>query len=317
MVTNILASDTKHEDNLVEYRRDLETRYPQVCNQCEPRVREQIRASGYAAKTDHLRRMMERTRGERGLGRWNWKSIVISLGAIGWYISLAGQLLWDVQQVVAAHRQETVGEDDLSSISTCPSSSWAISLITSKCSTNYDSAADLALDLGLFCIWWNPRLKEKSTKGGRIVGKAGYYGLQIMLHVLRSASSSVLRSPAYDFDARTVKAAHSLMFVITTVVGKIIQCILFPTNFAVAYHRLPSIYSTRLLPASLISRKPRFARTQCPTWRSRQLQRAIQFPKTTEFLRDSGICKPAAIFDQRSCSKSTLSSSIQSPYTTS
>lgn len=224
MVANILASDTRHEENPVEYRRELETRFPPVCSQCEPRVREQIRLSGYVAKTDHLRRNLERTRGGRDLGRWNWKSTIIFLGATGWYISLAGQLLWDAQQVVAAHRQEMVGEDD-PSISTCRSSRWAIAHMTSKCSTNYDSAADLALDLGLLCIWWNPRLKEKFTKDGRIVGKAGYYGAQIMLLVLRFVSWSVLRSPAYNFDARTVKAAHSLMFVITTAVGKTIQCI--------------------------------------------------------------------------------------------
>lgn len=226
IVTEIIASDSKHEENPLEYRRELEARYPQVCNQCEPRVRERIRASGYVAKADHLRRMMERSReGGRDAGGWSWKSFIISLGAIGWGLSLAGQLVWDIQGVVVANREETIGEDS-SSIWTCLQKSWTVLPVTSDCSKKYNSAAGLALGLGLLFIWWNPKLKEKSRKGGgRIVGKAEYYNLQMMLILLRSASWFVLRSPTYDSDARTVKAVHSLMFVITTVVGNAIQYI--------------------------------------------------------------------------------------------
>lgn len=223
MMKEILASDSNHEGNSLDYRRELESRYPQVCNQCEPRVRERIRASGYVAKTDHLRRMMERSRGGgRDHGGWNWTSPIISLGAIGWCSSLVGQLLWDIQGVVMANRENMVGQDDSSSISSCLQSFRTIAHVTSNCSKRYDLAAGLALGLGLLFIWWNPRLKEKSS-GGRIVGKAEYYFLQMMLLLLRFTSWFVLRSPAYDFDARTVKAVHSFMLVITTVVGGTIQ----------------------------------------------------------------------------------------------
>lgn len=220
IVTEILASaDSKHEEDSLEYRRELEVRYPQVCSQCEPRVRERIRASKYVAKTDNLRRMMERSRGGgRDGGFWNWKNPIISLGAIGWCTSLAGQLLWDIQGVLMANREEIVGEDDSSSISTCLQRGWTILHVTSNCSMKYDSAAGLTLGLGLLFIWWNPRLKEKSRKGGvRMVGKAEYYQLQLMLLFLRFASWSVLRSPTYHSDARIVKAVHSLMLAITLV----------------------------------------------------------------------------------------------------
>lgn len=228
-MAEILASDSKHEENSLEYRRELESRYPQVCSQCEPRVRERIRAAGYVAKADHLRRMMERSRGGgRDLGSWNWKSLITTLGTIGWCASLAGQLLWDIQGVVVAYREKMVGEDDSSSISTCLQKSWTILHVTSKCSEKYNSIAGLALGLGFLFIWWNPRLKENYRKGGgRIVGKAEYYNLQMLLLLVRFASWSVLRSPIYDFDARTIKAVHSLMFVITTVVRNTIQYICF------------------------------------------------------------------------------------------
>lgn len=221
IVREILASDTKHEENSLEYRRELERRYPQVCDQCEPRVRERIRASGKVAKADHLRRMMEQSRGRgRDRGRWNWKSLIISLGAIGWCTSLAGQLLWDIQGVLMANGEEIIDEDDSSSMSTCLHRGWTFIVVTSNCSKKYSEAAALALGLGFLSIWWNPRLKEISRKGGaRMMGKAEYYQLQLMILFLRFASWSILRSPTYNSDARVVKAMHSLMFVITIVVG--------------------------------------------------------------------------------------------------
>lgn len=50
------------EKNYPRYRKELEERYPPLCRNCEPRVRERLQVTGYAAKTDHLRRMVEQTR---------------------------------------------------------------------------------------------------------------------------------------------------------------------------------------------------------------------------------------------------------------
>ena len=52
----------KYTSSLDAYRRELEDRYPQVCQHCLPRVQDQIRAAGYAAKADNLRRMIDRSR---------------------------------------------------------------------------------------------------------------------------------------------------------------------------------------------------------------------------------------------------------------
>lgn len=226
----ILASDSNHEENSAEYKRELYTRYPEVCSLCEPRVRERLRASGKLAKADHLRRMLERSRGGgRNLDGGNLKSLVSSLGALGWCTSLAGQFLWDIQGVVAANQEheEVIGADDFS-ISTCIPTSWTSGHVTSNCSMLYNSAGGLAVGLGVLCVWWNPRLKEKLRKGGgRIVGNGEYYSLQIILLLLRFISLSILWSPTYGSDARTVKAVHSLMFVLTAVVGNTIQYLFF------------------------------------------------------------------------------------------
>ncbi|MCJ1469065.1 hypothetical protein MMC07_007697 [Pseudocyphellaria aurata] len=218
IVKEILASDSTHEENPTDYKQELYTRYPEVCSSCEPRVRERLRASGKLAKADHLRRMLERSRG-RNLDGGNMKTLVASLGAMGWCTSLAGQILWDIQSVVAnQEHEEVIGADESSSISTCIPTSWTSAYVNTNCSMMYNSANGLALGLGLFFVWWNPRLKEKSRKGGvKIVGSGDYYCLQLILLLLRFISWSILRSPTYGSDARTVKAVHSLMFVFTAV----------------------------------------------------------------------------------------------------
>ncbi|EMR61419.1 putative integral inner nuclear membrane protein ima1 protein [Eutypa lata UCREL1] len=66
-------------------RKDMERRYPQMCADCEPKVEKGLREASYTARTDHLRRMMDRTRTQRqevkqrGIldlvdmtGRWIW-----------------------------------------------------------------------------------------------------------------------------------------------------------------------------------------------------------------------------------------------------
>ena len=212
----------EYERKYPEYRKNLEDRYPQVCRQCEPRVRDRIRATGYAAKTDHLRRMMERS---RGIGShhnsWGWKNLIMSVGATGWWTSLMGQLLWDIQGSFATNQHRILSEEYPFSISSCLKNTWIGSRATADCAEEYNSVDGFALGLGLLSIWWNPRWKEKSRKGvGRIVGLTDYYKLQAMLLTFRFASWSVLvRSPSYSLDAQTVKAVHSFMIVFIILVG--------------------------------------------------------------------------------------------------
>ena len=221
------ASDySEYEEKYPEFRKNLEARYPQVCRTCEPRVRERIRASGYAAKTDHLRRMMERSRdGGRYHRIQSWKSFAAVVGAIGWGVSVMGQLLWDVQGAVVASSEDTLGGEEFSSISNCVWDSWSTLEVTSECAEGYDSAAGLALGLSVLFIWWNPKLYEKSRKASvRIVGLSEYYQLQAMLLIFRFASWSVfVRLPSYEFSPQMVKAVHASMIVFTIAV-----CILLP-----------------------------------------------------------------------------------------
>lgn len=151
---------------------------------------------------------------------------MLSVGAIGWVASLMGQLLWDIQGSFATS-QQIPSEEYPFSISSCLKNTWVGSQATADCAKVYNSVDGLVLALGLLCIWWNPRFREKSRNGGgRIVGLTDYYKLQAMLLIFRFASWSVLvRSPSYSLNAQTVKAVHSFMVVFTILVGTALSSI--------------------------------------------------------------------------------------------
>ena len=72
------------ERNYYRYRKGLEQRYPQVCDECAEKVEHRIRQAGYTAKTDHLRRMMDLSRGRKPTGRTTVLDWVNSLGRTTW-----------------------------------------------------------------------------------------------------------------------------------------------------------------------------------------------------------------------------------------
>ena len=206
-----------------EYLKGLEERYPQVCPRCEPKVQEKIKAAGYAAKTDHLRRMMDRTRGH-GIqyGNASWISPLVTLGGVGWFLSQAGQFLWSGLSLL----EPTEGQHGLRDEQNYATDSACLQQVmrglgsVSDCTEVLYSAAGLALLLGILTSWWNPMLKETSKRRMvRAVGTAEFYQLQCMLFIIRCAIWWYL--PGYDLSTHQITAVH--MFLLVLVVTVCIQ----------------------------------------------------------------------------------------------
>ncbi|KAI9815087.1 MAG: hypothetical protein M1827_002930 [Pycnora praestabilis] len=177
-----------YEASYPSYRRSLEERYPQVCADCEPRVRDRIRQTGYAAKTDHLRRMMERTRGTSGnygLSGWAWRDAVVLFGAVGWWGSLAGQTLWDLFGALERMEHDGLRDDQSSTtLRMCIDHCLSGSTLDEGCAASAQPLAGLALLLGIVSFWWNNRLREKvQGSGGRLIGLTEYYKTQFVVLV--------------------------------------------------------------------------------------------------------------------------------------
>lgn len=193
----------EYERAYPEYRRNLEERYPQVCVDCEPRVRERIRQSGYEAKSDHLRRMMDRSKAGRAASqarKRNWRSWLIFVGAIMYWASVIGQVAWDIMGALDTGEHELYDPDQplpVSSLDSCVFDTLRIRHLPSHCSTDLSPLAGLSLLAGILSIWWNPKLRAKvEGRSGRLIGLGDYYKVQLIVLVARCVFWAVLRDPS-------------------------------------------------------------------------------------------------------------------------
>ena len=243
-----------------EYLKGLEERYPQVCKKCEPRVQERIRAAGYAAKTDHLRRMMDRTRGH-GIQYRNasWGSPLVTLGGVGWFLSLAGQVLWDGLSLFESTK-ERHGLQDLKDSLDPVSGSMCLQQVMRGSGSIFDctellySAVGLALLLGVLSSWWNPVLQETlRRKGGRAVGTTEFYRLQGMLLIIRFVTWRYL--PGSGLTVQMTKAAHLSLLVLAAIVSVRFADVGFEADTFPDDFHVFSLPSDGLLGSSQISRE--------------------------------------------------------------
>lgn len=239
-----------------EYVKGLEQRYPQVCKRCEPRVQEKIQAAGYAAKTDHLRRMMNRTRGY-GIQDRNasWGSPLVTLGGVGWFLSLAGQISWDGLSLFESSGESDGLRDpqDVASGSTCLQQVMRGSASILDCTELLYSAAGLALLLGVLSSWWNPLLQETlRKKGGRAVGRAEFYKLQGMLLIVRCVTWRYLPG-----NVQMTKAAHLSLLLFAAIVSPRLADMESETNPLVGNRHVFSLRFDGLLGSNQFSRQPR------------------------------------------------------------
>ncbi|PWY76411.1 hypothetical protein BO94DRAFT_523427 [Aspergillus sclerotioniger CBS 115572] len=193
-----------YEKEYPKFRKNLEERYPQVCVKCEPRVKQRIRQAGYEAKSDHLRRMMDRSkagRAARQARRWNWRNLLALAGGLGHWISVTGQLGWNVWSALKVEEHEPLQDPDAPSMSpsivSCVRQVVETRLVPSSCSIDLAPYAGLALIAGILSIWWNPKLRLRvEGRGGRFVGLGEYYQVQLIVMVVRCAFWGVLRDPS-------------------------------------------------------------------------------------------------------------------------
>ncbi|KAL4930650.1 uncharacterized protein BDV17DRAFT_258253 [Aspergillus undulatus] len=231
LFTNALASYfppsddpnySAYEREYPKFRRNLEERYPQVCDKCEPRVKARIRQAGYEAKSDHLRRMMDRSKAgkaARKARQWNWRSLLVFSGALCYWASVAGQLAWDMTSALPVDRPLP----DADNPSTSPSFASRFNEmlhtlnLPSHCPVDLVPYAGLSLVAGILSIWWNPKLRLKvEGRGGRFVRLGEYYQVQLIVMVVRCAFWAVLRDPSSSgLDATLPPALHSFMIFFT------------------------------------------------------------------------------------------------------
>ncbi|KAF2745658.1 hypothetical protein M011DRAFT_478813 [Sporormia fimetaria CBS 119925] len=177
IVTEAMASYLPDEDDPTypkylasadAHRRALERRYPLVCEKCIGKVRDQVRAAGYAARTDNLRRILENSKQYKLIyctPKQRWILRAVTVGKVLYFCSLGLGLLW---HALCA----TSGPKGSSKVVDC----W----ISMRANVWLDQQLDvsritglvpLALAIDLVTIWWNPHLRLKIARpGGKMKG---------------------------------------------------------------------------------------------------------------------------------------------------
>lgn len=170
------------ERNYYRFRRNTEKRYPQVCQDCLPKVEAELHKAAYTAKSDHLRRMLDRSKETRVL---TTRSAVHQCHDIGywlWIFSFVMQLLWHIlliHQAVLANAQYLGPK------------SWAIlSARVFDLFIPYLPSADRVISwsfwFSLLSFWWNPKWVEVYNGFHRhLHGFRTYYLYQAMILALK------------------------------------------------------------------------------------------------------------------------------------
>ncbi|KAF2142297.1 uncharacterized protein K452DRAFT_286733 [Aplosporella prunicola CBS 121167] len=190
-----------YEKSYPEYRRNLERRYPQVCVHCAPRVQERISQAGYAAKTDHLRRLMDRTKRadfRKQPAAVPWQSWVLFWAGIAWRVSVATHLVWSAAGAMVSFKAwDPKDRTPLQSYYTCGVQARKHGEVEPLCVSTFNPEMQLALVLALGSFWWNSKLSAKFNGAiGRLRGLGDHMKLQVLVLLVRGVSWWVLRDPA-------------------------------------------------------------------------------------------------------------------------
>ncbi|RDA94666.1 hypothetical protein CP533_2477 [Ophiocordyceps camponoti-saundersi (nom. inval.)] len=175
------------ERNYHRYRRGLEKRYPQVCDQCASRVEARLRQAGYAAKTDHLRRMMELGRGRRTASANTALDWIDRLGGLVWTAGFALQLLWHLVAVAPLLRDAGDGLRDPDEAGLAVMATAWLGHLASVLPAP-DVLVRWSVVAAVVAAWWNPYFVQ-SVRGftRHLSGFAQWYSFQGLFVVARLA----------------------------------------------------------------------------------------------------------------------------------
>ncbi|KAL6864537.1 Ima1 N-terminal domain-containing protein [Trichoderma novae-zelandiae] len=193
-----LPDDPSHPDyadlerKYYRYRKDLEKRYPQVCADCAKKVEERINQAGYTAKTDHLRRMMEKSRGRRAPTKTTPLDVANAMGRWLWWGGFVIQIVWHVvsaSYVLDKNENGMYDPDD---------QSFTKQLITwsNRLRALLPAAETLigwSIGAGFLSAWWNPHFVQLNRGFTRhLMGFTQWYCFQGLIIFFRYIFRSVL-----------------------------------------------------------------------------------------------------------------------------
>ncbi|KAK4245317.1 Ima1 N-terminal domain-containing protein [Corynascus novoguineensis] len=203
----------EREKGLYRFRRNQERLYPQICEQCEPKVRQRLEKAQYTAKADLLRRMLDRSAGARSSAvTRGWPERFDAAGKWLWIAGFVLQLGWHAVVMHSLLSQYFIwAEADDSLLA------FRLLRICGPLVGSLPSDARLLGWSGLatiFGVWWSPRFSQIYRGFTRhISGVSKWYFFQAMAVVLRVCLPRIpiLTTPD-PAQLSTQAAAHAIAF---------------------------------------------------------------------------------------------------------
>ncbi|VBB77271.1 Putative protein of unknown function [Podospora comata] len=199
------SDNGERESRFDEFRITQERIYPQMCAECEPKVRHRLDQAAYTAKTDTLRRMMDRNSNIRRKiyiqSRMPIK-IVNGIGRLLWVSGFVLQLVWHSLLTIKNTNQ-------------IPYSSWL---------PLSDTLLKWSIGATVLGMWWNPRLLDMIAGNSRqVTGLFRWYLIQfiavisrIYLRVAPGSANAALRKLPFQTNLQIIGAtAATILFLMS------------------------------------------------------------------------------------------------------
>jgi hypothetical protein len=227
------------ERKYFKFRKELEQRYPQVCEDCQPKALDVMKDANKVAKHDYIRRLMDnsrRTKLKAQMSGITFYGSTVFIGKSLWYAGLFTQLLWHVVALVVALCSNLYPTSDIS----LPQSITTSLFIMPEDFISINILKDWAyggLLAGLVSLWWNPKFRDfERGVPKHITGFGNWYSQATILLVVRSFIFYVTGTNTLSDPFATVTmACHGF-------------AVLFITYLATAVHYTLKVCNGFLLP---------------------------------------------------------------------
>ena len=222
MLANYLpdASDpryTEYERNLPVYKAELEKRYPQICVSCTPRANLRLKATAYAARSDHMRRQLLKSKIDGCMlttGRvWGWRDVILLVAAIMWWAGFALQISWDLFGVLGlAESMHSLDSSRVLNQATCTSLGLLLREVRPHCFDAMTETAELGIAIGVLSIWYHPQLKAYlHSRGAKLNGYLEYIILQALTLSIRAFTLRLVALSENRYSHHNLRSLHAFM----------------------------------------------------------------------------------------------------------
>lgn len=180
----------------------------------------QVDRAGYTARTDHLRRMMDKTRQRRATPKqWSALDTADWLGKSLWQGGLALQLLWHL--VVISDNISVTTPGPMRDPDEVPTLLASILGPVSRFLPGGEVLIHWSVIASMLSVWWNPRFVQVFRGFSRhVIGLSQWYIFQALVVTVRFAGR---RATKYAADAQVSRSAqmslHGLLALAMTVVS--------------------------------------------------------------------------------------------------